>query len=633
MRDILLNLTNPFNAIDDMSFSNPLNLSGAILLNDKTCRFTIWAPLRNTMRIHVVDPELKADMQKDEDGYFTVTLQNIKPGTRYFFMPDGEGDIPDPASHYQPETVHGPSQVVDHTNFQWTDDLWKGLPFKELVIYEIHVGTFTKDGTFQAIIPRLDDLRDVGVNALELMPVTQFPGNRNWGYDGVFPYAVQNSYGGPDGLRKLVDACHQKGIAVFLDAVYNHVGPEGNYFSRFGPYFNNKYSTPWGGAINYDGEWSDGVRDYFSRNALYWFAYYHIDGLRLDAVHMLFDNGAVHFWHYLNEKVSALSLRLGRPLYLIAESDFNSPRVVNSPAVGGYGFTAQWLDDFHHALYVLVHKKGRERYIDFGTMQQLSKAYTDGFVHSGEYVSFRKRRHGTSSAGIAGDKFVVFNLNHDQVGNRPLGERLCVLVDNERLKLATAALMFAPYVPMLFMGEEYADRSPFFYFVSHSDPALVEAVRKGRKEEFKDFGTGGESPDPQDEKTFTASKLQWDKRKEGSHMTMLLWHKTLIGFRKQTPAMRNFTKNDVRTHVIDQNALIVYRQEVGGKNPVICLMNFSEAMIECAFPYDGSWVKLLDSRAPEWNENGKVVDLMPATITAQAKISIMPLSATVYGQT
>src|SRR5690606_411563 len=301
--------------------------------------------------------------------------------------------------------------------------------------YELHVGTFTDEGTFDAIIPRLDDLLALGINALELMPVAQFPGERNWGYDGVFPYAVQNTYGGPDGLKRLVDACHAKGLAVFLDVVYNHVGPEGNFLSKYGPYFTNKYCTPWGDAINFDDAWCDGVREYFVNNALYWLEYFHIDGLRLDAVHMVFDNGAVHFWQYLADRVKQLQERLGRPLHLIAESDLNSPRVVNPPSVGGYGFTAQWLDDFHHALYVMLDRKGRERYADFGRLDQFAKALKEGFVHSGEFVKFRKRKHGASSAGIPGDRFVAFTQNHDQVGNRPLGERLSSLIDRERLKV------------------------------------------------------------------------------------------------------------------------------------------------------------------------------------------------------
>lgn len=546
--------------------------------------------------MHLQDPEEKIPLRKNEEGYFTGTLHHVEPGRKYYFNVDGGENLPDPASYHQPDGVHGPSQVVDHNRYQWHDDHWKGIPFKDLILYEVHIGTFTEAGTFEAAISYLDDLVDVGINAIEIMPVSQFPGNRNWGYDGVFPYAVQNSYGGQAELKKLVDACHQKGIAVFLDVVYNHIGPEGNYLSCYGPYFTNTYCTPWGDAINFDGAWSDAVKEYFCNNAMYWFQCFHIDGLRIDAVHMVFDNSAVYFWKLLHEKVIALQENVGRPLHLIAESDLNNPKVIHDPASGGYGFRAQWLDDFHHALYVMLDQNGRERYIDFESMEQVAKAYTDGFVHSGEYVKFRKRKHGISSAGIPGDKFVVFNLNHDQVGNRPMGERLSVLVDFDRLKLAAAAMLLSPYIPMLFMGEEYGDQTPFFYFVSHTDKKLIEAVRKGRKEEFKDFNTNGESPDPQDEKTFNDSKLKWHLRTEGQHVILLNWYKELIRLRKGIPALLNYNKNDIRAHIIDQSGLILLRCAPGGTNPVVCLFNFSEKERDVSIPFSGKrWVKILDS--------------------------------------
>ncbi|MBU1821504.1 MAG: malto-oligosyltrehalose trehalohydrolase, partial [Bacteroidetes bacterium] len=441
--------------------------AGAHLRAANECDFTVWAPEKQSMTLHITAPhEQRVAMQKDDMGYFNVLVKGVQPGTRYFFAPNGEKEFPDPASHYQPEGVHGPSEVVDHAAFAWQDKDWRGLPFKDLILYEIHIGTFTSEGTCEAIIPCLDELAATGINAIELMPVSQFAGGRNWGYDGVYPYAVQNSYGGPEGLKKLVDACHSRGIAVFMDVLYNHIGPEGNYFGQYGPYFTDKYSTPWGTAINFDGEWSDGVREYFATNVIHWFDTYHIDGLRLDAVHTIYDTGAVSFWELTRQRIELLQQKIGRTFYLVAESDLNSPRVVKSPEVGGMGFEAQWLDDFHHALYVLLDEKGQERYADFGQMEQLAKAYTDGFVHSGEYVKFRKRKHGASSVGIPGEKFVVFNQNHDQIGNRVGGERLSVLVDFERQKLAAAAVLLSPYVPMLFMGEEYAENTPFFYFVS-----------------------------------------------------------------------------------------------------------------------------------------------------------------------
>lgn len=555
------------------------------------------------MLLHLVHPRKSFPMTKNDEGYWHVSVKDLPAEVRYYFRPDDEDDFPDPASNYQPEGVHGPSQVVDHTAYQWRDKAWKGVPLEDMILYELHVGTFTPEGTFEAVIPRLDALKELGVNALELMPVSQFPGDRNWGYDGVFPYAVQNSYGGPDGLKKLVDACHQNGIAVILDVVYNHLGPEGNYFSQLGPYFTNRYCTPWGDAINYDDAWSDGVRDYFSDNAVYWFEYFHLDGLRCDAIHAVFDMGAVNFWELVYEKIRLKEKELGRPFFLIAESDLNSPKVVKTPAEGGFGFTAQWLDDFHHALYVLLNEEDKDRYYDFGSLQQLAKAYKEGFVHSGEWVKFRKRRHGASSAGVPGDKFVVFNQNHDQIGNRVKGERLCMLVDTDRVKVAAAALLLSPYIPMLFMGEEYADESPFYYFVSHSDPALVEAVRKGRREEFKDYGFTTEPPDPQAEETFNESKLQWEKRDSGHHHTVLQWHAALIKLRQIKPALKNFDKAAIEVEVLGEQGFSLLRQSKDGKEKLFCLFNLSKTPLSYSLPDEMKTAKtLLDSSDPQWRD-------------------------------
>lgn len=570
-------------------------------------------------------------MQQDDQGYFSVEVADVKPGDQYYFMPENEQDYPDPASRYQPDGVHGPSEVVDHSAFAWSDAGWQGIPFKDLILYELHVGTFTTEGTFEAVISRLDDLAETGINALEIMPLSQFPGNRNWGYDGVFPYAVQNSYGGPEGFKKLVDACHARGIAVFLDVVYNHVGPEGNYFELYGPYFTSKYCTPWGEALNFDDEWSDGVRDYIANNALAWFEDYHVDGLRLDAIHTIFDNGAKSIWELLYEKIQLLQQKLGRSYYMIAESDLNSPRVIKKPEQGGYGFTAQWLDDFHHTLYVLLDKEGHKRYGDFGRMEQMAKAYTDGFVHTGEYVKFRKRRYGASSAGIPGDHFVVFNLNHDQVGNRVGGERLSLLIDFERQKLAAAAVMLSPYVPLLFMGEEYAEEAPFFYFVSHSEKKLIEAVQNGRREEFAAFG-GDDFVDPQDEETFNRSKLQWEKRTQGKQGRMLEWHKTLIELRRTHPVLQNFDKSDIRASAIGQSGLVLDRQSEDGQLHLICMLNFSEEAIDCIVPdWSDGWQKRLDSKESQWlEEGGESSEASPAALKPGQTVRVAPLSAVVY---
>ncbi|WP_128546350.1 malto-oligosyltrehalose trehalohydrolase [Larkinella soli] len=606
---------------------------GAGHLAEGRCLFTVWAPEKEKMILHLVHPDdRKVPMQRDEEGYFRAEVSDVFPGHRYFFRPDDGEDYPDPASHFQPEGVHGPSEVVDHAAFRWTDERWRGLRFRDLVLYELHVGTFTPEGTFEAVIPRLDDLADLGVNALEIMPVNQFPGDRNWGYDGVFPYAVQHSYGGPEGLKKLVDACHARGIAVFLDVVYNHFGPEGNYLDRFGPYFTAKYCTPWGDALNFDGEWSDGVRDLISENPLHWFENYHIDGLRCDAIHMVFDMGAVPIWELIHEKVRLARQQLGRPLYLIAESDLNSPRVIRDPEVGGYGFDAQWLDDFHHSLYVLVDRKGKERYGDFGKMEQLVKAYTDGFVGTGEYADFRKRKYGRSSAGMDADRFVVFNLNHDQVGNRVDGGRLCMLVDFETLKVAAAATLLSPYVPLLFMGEEYADESPFFYFVSHSEEALIEAVREGRKAEFAAFGFSEPPPDAFDPATFERSKLQWEKRTEGKHALIRQWHKTLLQLRRTEPALQSVAKKDLRAEVLGPTGFVLHRQTTDGRRRLLALFNLSDEPVSHTIPAGPEiWTKVLDSKERQWQlEGAPKPALLPERTEAGRVLNLPPCSVALY---
>ncbi|MES2703893.1 MAG: malto-oligosyltrehalose trehalohydrolase [Bacteroidota bacterium] len=565
---------------------------GAIYLGAQKCRFTVWAPEKSIMTLHIVSPDDRMEeMQKDHDGYFTVELNGIEPGTQYYYIIDNR-DVPDPASYYQPDGVHGPSQVIDHQAHKWADNSWRGLPLKDLILYELHIGTFTDEGTFESAISRLDDLVKTGINAIEIMPIGQFPGSRNWGYDGVYPYAAQNSYGGPEGLKKLVDACHARGLAVYLDVVYNHLGPQGNYLGEFAPYFTDKYGTPWGKAVNLDGNWSDGVRNYCCYNAIYWLRHFHIDGLRLDAIHQMYDFGAVHFWELLHTYVKTEEQECGRHLYLIAESDLNNPKIVKHPEAGGYGFDAQWLDDFHHSLFVLLYEKGLEQYEDFGKIEQLAKAYTDGFVHSGEFVNFRKRKFGAPSTGIPGDRFVIFNQNHDQVGNTADGGRLSMNISLNGLKVAAAALLLAPYIPMLFMGEEYGDRAPFPYFVSHTDKALIEAVKAGRKREFANIKNGTEPPDPQSESTFNSAKLRWQSRDEGEHGELLAWNKRLIQLRKNSEVLQNFNKNDIRVNVINEKAFTLYRRSEDGESHLLALFNLGSSSASYILPGIASEWKL-----------------------------------------
>ena len=592
--------------------------------------FKVWSPEKNEVVLHVVSPyEKEIYMEKIEDGYFTIQIPKSND-IRYFFKPNGEKDLPDPASQFQPEGVHGPSQIVDHNLFKWTDHHWENIPMECLIIYEVHVGLFTKEGTFEAIIPKLDHLKKLGVNAIELMPVCQFPGDRNWGYDGVYPYAVQNSYGGPDGLKTLVNACHNKGIAVILDVVYNHIGPEGNYFSKYGPYFTDKYSTPWGNAINYDGEWSDGVRDYFSDNVLFWFNHYHIDGLRCDAIHAVYDVGAVNFWELVNDKVKKLEEQTGKTFYLIAESDLNSPRVVKDPSLGGYGFNAQWLDDFHHALYVILNPADLQRYYDFGKMDQLVKAYKEGFVHSGQWVQFRKRKHGASSAELDGNRFVVFNQNHDQIGNRADGKRLCQLVNLEHTKLAAAAILLAPYIPMLFMGEEYADDAPFFYFVSHSDPELIKAVQEGRKKEFSAFGFSDSIPDPQSRETFEQCKLRWKEVNEGYHRSIYEWHRKLIRMRNTLKPFQNLNKKDIDVQQIENAGFVMIRYDTLKKEKILCFFNFSDETVEYKIPENEFYMKVLDSKEERWMDNSYNSESHPDKLNPDNSVFLLPVSVVIY---
>lgn len=607
---------------------------GAHYSGNYCCTFSVFAPEKESMTLQLVFPQdKKIPMQKTADGYFVAELNYITPGTQYYFVPDNTQPYPDPASNYQRHDVHKASEVIDHNAFIWNDSAWKGIPFNELVMYELHVGTFTQKGTFEAIIPLLDDLVAIGINAIELMPVAQFPGNRNWGYDGVYPYAVQHSYGGPEGLKTFVDACHQKGIAVFLDVVYNHFGPEGNYVAQFAPFFTERYKVPWGDAINFDGEWSDGIKAYFINNIVHWFEKYHIDGLRLDAVHEIYDRNAVNFWQLAKETVQQLQQQLGRPLYLVAECDYNSSRVIKPVECGGMELTAQWLDDFHHALYVILDRKGQDRYIDFGLMEQLAKAYKEGFVHAGEFVKARKRNHGESSAGVRGDKFIAFNLNHDQVGNRPKGERLAVLVDFERLKLAAAALLLSPYIPMLFMGEEYGEEAPFYFFISHHDTELIKLVQEGRNKEFAQFGDF-ETPDPYSEKTFDDCKINWHLRKSGKHKILLEWHTKLIALRKEHAALKEFDKNFITVHSIRQQGIMLIRQTKNSGKLLVCIFNFSDETMQYTMPmYANTYTKILDSKERPWlwNDDDEYSSTHHTnTINKADEISIAPLSVVIY---
>jgi maltooligosyltrehalose trehalohydrolase len=582
------------------------------------------------MSLKVMGEPRVFQLQPEDKGYFATSVRDLKPRTRYFYLLDGMQQRPDPVSRSQPEGVHGPSEVINPDEFKWQDQDWRGIPLEEMIIYEIHTGTFTHDGTFEAIIPYLDYIKDLGVTTVELMPVAQFAGNRNWGYDGTYLYAPQNSYGGPIGLKTLTNACHQEGLAVILDVVYNHLGPEGNYLGDYGPYFTEHYKTPWGPAINFDGPESDEARRFVIDNALYWVTEYHIDGLRIDAVHGIFDFSARHILFDIREAVHQQAKKLDRQIVVIAESDLNDVRVINPPSRGGYGLDAQWNDDFHHCLHTLLTEERHGYYQDFGDINQLVKALREGFVYTGQYSSFRKRRHGSSSKHLQSTKFVIFSQNHDQVGNRMKGDRLSTLVPFEALKLAAGIVLLSPNVPLLFMGEEYGEQAPFHYFVNHSGQELVEAVRIGRKEEFAALGWTGELPDPQDEATFLQSKINLDLRKNGEHKILLNLYKTLMGLRRDFPSLSHFSKSGIELKAFGKSHTILMKRQYA-QDRVICIFNLNDKDIEIEPLVDkGLWQIVLDSSSSEWGGPGSPAPESIPSEGSKVSLKLNSLSFVLY---
>lgn len=572
------------------------------------CRFVVWSPQARDMSVHLLPgsggaTDRVVPMKKNSAGYFEAAIEGVSPGARYVYRLENGSERPDPASRFQPDGVHGPSQVVDFGAFVWTDSSWAGLELEDSVFYELHVGTYTVQGTFDALIPHLSDLRELGITTIELMPVAQFPGSRNWGYDGVQPFAPQNSYGGPVELQKFVDAAHGLGLAVALDVVYNHLGPEGNYFNEYGPYFTDKYQTPWGKAINFDAADSEAVRNFFIQNALHWLENYHLDVLRLDAVHGIFDFSASHFLADLQTAVTALETRLHRKLHLVAESDLNDSRILRAPAQGGYGLHSQWSDDFHHSLHALLTGERAGYYADFGDVLHLAVTMGNGWFYAGQHSNFRRRKHGNSPAGLAKSNFVVCIQNHDQVGNRARGERLSEQLDFEGLKLAAGVTLLAPFVPLLFMGEEYGEKAPFQYFTSHSDADLIEAVRKGRREEFSAFAWEGEIPDPHDEKTFLNSKLNHELKNQEPHRTLRAFYRELLGIRREY----RLGEKD-KLEIVESGSAIMMLAGSGAKI-LAAIFEFGKnepAVSHLKLPA-GDWNLRLNSAGSEWKGPGNSV--------------------------
>lgn len=584
----------------------PISSLGATYLGEGRTRFLVWAPKVNRLAVQVIFPEKKlVELTRGADEYYSGVVDGVPPGARYFYRLDDNRRRPDPASRFQPMDVHGASQVVDR-KFAWTDGGWRGRPITDYVIYELHIGTFTPEGTYLAAIEQLDDLVELGITALQIMPVAQCPGERNWGYDGVYQYAPAYAYGPPQDFKLLVDACHARGLAVVLDVVYNHLGPEGNYLGEYGHYFSQQHHTPWGPVINFDGPGSLEVRRYFLENALDWINEFHVDALRLDAVHAIIDHSPQHFLAELGEKVHARSKELDRPLYIIAESNRNDPVFVRSRESGGFGLDGQYLDDFPFSLHALMTGEQHKQYRDFSGPGYFAKAYREGFVLTGQYSHYRQGPHGQSSQEIPAEKFMVFSSNHDSVGNRPDGSRLSKLVGYEEQKLITGALLLSPYVPALFMGDEYGETAPFYYFVNHHSPELIENVRKGRKRELS-FGRR-EPPDPAATVTFAASKLNRLLRDKPEHEQIWQMVRELLRIRRELPPIIQATRESSVISVDDSHQVITSRRWCDGVE-MLLLLHFGDADLdfEVKLAPLSKWRKCFDSADSRWLGRGSLL--------------------------
>jgi maltooligosyltrehalose trehalohydrolase len=606
---------------------------GATVEKDGSVTFSVWAPRPASLAVRVLGPDgttrAELPMQRDAAGVFVarVAAEQARAGDDYAFVLPEHGPRPDPVSRRQPNGVHAASRIVAPDDFAWTDGGWRGLPRAELIFYELHVGTFTPEGTFDAVIGKLPYLRDLGITAVEIMPVASFPGARNWGYDGVYLYAPHEAYGGPDGFKRLVDACHGHGMALFLDVVYNHLGPEGNYLGEYGPYFSNRYRTPWGGALNFDGPDSDEVRRFFIDNALFWLTEYHVDGLRLDAIHGIFDFGARPILQELADCFREEAQRLGRAAWLVAESDLNDPRVIRDARHGGYGIDAQWSDDFHHALHAVLTGARRGYFSDFGRVEQLAKAVQDSFAYEGQHAPHRRRCHGAPAVADPGERFVAFIQNHDQVANGYQGRRLAQVAGPDRQKVAAVMLFSTPALPLLFQGEERADDAPFDYFTSHGDPALAQAVRDGRHAEYLHLLEEGADAtvwaDPQSEATFQRSKLHWDTSCDGVHADMLAFYRRLIALRRRLPPLHNNRKDLTALRYDEAGRWIVIERGDPGGGAVFTAANLGDAPVDVTAPAGGGgpWRLAIATRRD---------GVTPETVSPGARLTIPAASAFIF---
>jgi maltooligosyltrehalose trehalohydrolase len=554
--------------------------------------FRVWAPLPKKVEVQTggkifpltrdVETAGSPSRSPQGEGWWTAEISSAKPGDDYGYILDGEGPFPDPRSASQPNGIHKLSRLVEQNSFSWTDKNFRPKPLSAAVFYELHLGTFTPAGTFLAAIEKLDHLVALGVTHVELMPVAEFSGDHGWGYDGVDLFAPHHAYGSPDDLKKLVDAGHARGFTMILDVVYNHLGPSGNYLAKFGPYFTKKYASPWGEGINFDGADSNEVRRFFCDNALMWLRDFHFDGLRLDAVHGILDTSAIHFLEQLKIEVEQLSTRLGRELLLIPESDLNDPRLLWPRERGGFQLDAQWSDDFHHTLHTILTGEQSGYYSDYGKLAQLAKALRHAFVYDGNFSAHRRRNHGRSTEGLSGHRFLGYLQNHDQIGNRAIGERSSQLMSFGKLKIGAALVFTSPFVPMIFQGEEWGASTPFCFFTDHREPALAKAVREGRCQEFIAFGWKPEdTADPQACETFEKSKLNWPEIARDPHREMFEWHRQLIRLRRAEISLNDGRLCEVKIDFDEtQRWLVMERGDIG----VVCNLKKHSQRIPISSP-------------------------------------------------
>ena len=580
---------------------------GANYQGNSTCGFTVWAPKLSEVKLMLTKENEKLTMTNNGHGYWTLRVNGVKPGTNYMYELDGEVIKPDPASHFQPNGVFGSSEVINHEAFTWLDSDWIGLDIEELIFYEIHVGTFTPEGTFKASITRIKELSESGVNAIELMPISQFSGSRNWGYDGVFPYAVQNTYGTPNDLKEFVSECHKNGVALFIDLVYNHIGPEGNCLNDYAPYFSATRMGRWGPRINLDGACSDSVRNFFLENTLYWLSRYHIDGVRFDAVLAMPDTSPTNFFQELTNAVQENASKSGKKLHLIAElGGYNEPKILAPIEKGGFGFDAQWLEDYHHALFTLLTGEREGYYRNYGSMQDMIEALSDAYLYvgiDGGELSFRRRAPDESYRGIAANKFIVFSQNHDQIGNRLLGDRLTSIAGFEAAKLSAGMVLLSPYVPLLFMGEEFGETASFMFFTDYQSSELKEAVKMGRKKEFAQFHWEGRVPDPQSIITFEQSRINWQLRYLDIGKKIGDYYRALIKLRKNLQLFHSKANRQIQ-FLKEESGKLLFIEKRNQDSEAITIANFDKKSKGFTFPFKGFFRKILDSSEAAWGGQG-----------------------------